>query len=72
MHDLLDDGLAGEVHLTAVAEGNHAVLECEERVVVAHAYVFTCVNLGTALADDNHARAGLGTVGELNPEVFRV
>lgn len=70
--DLLGDNPAGEVGLAAGAEGDLSGGDGEKSVVTADAHIFPSLDLRTALADDDHTRAGGGTVSELHSEVFRV
>ena len=52
-------GLRGDAHLTAStavgAEGHHAIRQCEEGVILTHAYIVARVNLGAALAHQDVA-----------------
>mgnify|MGYP001580356257 CR=1 FL=1 len=68
----LGDDAAGEVGFAARTEGDGAIREREERVVVTDPYIFPGLDLGPALADDDHACAGDGTVSKLYTKVFWV
>lgn len=72
VHDLLLDNTSIKVGLAAATEGdltnNHGV----EGVVMTNLYVLACLNLRTALADDNHAWASCLAIRKLNPEELRV
>ena len=69
---LLADYFSVEVSLATIAvenlAGNHRV----EGVVVANLYVVTSLNLGAALAHDNHAWTSSLAVTKLDSKVFRV
>lgn len=72
VHNFLLDNTSIKVGLAAATEGdlthNHGV----EGVVMANLYVLACLDLGTALAHDNHAWASCLAIRKLNPEEFRV
>ncbi len=70
VYDLLADHAAVKVGLAAIAEeylaDNHRV----EGVVMTDLHVLSRLDLGAALAHDNHAWASCLAVIELNPQEF--
>ena len=70
--DFLGNDAAGEVSLTASVEGDFTRSDGEERVVAADAHILTSLDLGTALADDDHTRAGGRAVAKLHPKILWV
>ena len=72
MGDFLDDDAAIKSHLSALFEGNLSCNGGVKRMILADTNILAGHDLGTALAHDNHTRAGCLAVSEFNPEVFRV
>lgn len=68
----LADNLSIKVGLATAAVQNLACNHRVEGVIVANFYVVTCLNLGSALAHDNHTRASCLAVAKLNSEVLWV
>lgn len=68
--DFLLFGVTGEARLAVCAEGDLARGGGKESMVSADEHVLAGVYLRAALADDDHARARRGTVGELHAEIF--
>ena len=50
------------------AEGNRAVNQCEERVILADTDIAARIDLGAALADDDRAALGVLTAEQLDAE----
>ena len=61
-----------EVGLAAIAECNATGSDGVECVVMADLHVLAGFDLRTALADDNHARAGCLAISKFNAEVLRI
>lgn len=70
--NLFLNNTAVKVGLAAATEGNLADNHGIEGVVMANLYVLSGLNLGTALAHNNHARTSCLAIRKLNPEELRV
>lgn len=68
VYNLLADYASIKVGLAAVTEEDFTRYHRVESVVMAYFHVLSSLNLGTALAYDNHTWAGSLAVIELNPE----
>ncbi len=72
VHYLLADDLSVKIGLAAAAVEYFARHHRIQGVVVANLYVVTSLNLGTALAHNNHTRASSLAIAKLDSEVFCV
>jgi hypothetical protein len=70
LRDFFAFDVTGEAHLAADAEGDLPCGNGEERVVATDAHVLSGFYFCATLADDDHARARGGAIGELHAEIF--
>lgn len=70
MNDAATRGLAVEIRLACLAEGNLAILECKKGVIFADANILACEDLGPALTNDDIAGHDHFTCIALHAQVF--